>query len=652
MNANVSATMVSPPVKDWTHYSTGIAWGTVALFVVVVVSYLGMIAAIVAGSMSLPVATMVATVLLYLAFTVVHEAGHGNISHEVTWMKPVETTMGWMLSIPFLLIPYGLFTKIHDYHHAFTNDPDRDPDHWISGNTWAKASLRSLTLTFNYAYLAATRFRKEPVIAKTHKSTILYYLGSLTIIVGLVSAGYGLELLMVGVIPAFLASYVLGMLFDWIPHMPTRQQGRYQNTRSYLFPGLNYLTCGQSYHHIHHLYPRVSWYNYHRVFDLIRPELEVKNAPIEKLFSRKLPGFGKSLNAQEPSCVDGIHKLTLSVSSIRHETDTAVAITFDSMNGKTIAFKAGQYVTLTKWIDGEAVTRCYSICESPSSGKLSVGVKRVDQGVMSNFLNNDLKVGDELTVAGPFGDFIYEPTKVDGSRVLTLIAGGSGITPVLAIAKTALERGSEKRVHLIYANRSIADVMFSHELDKLLLAYPDRFRLTAVYELPHSGWEGLTGYLDAEKLLELLATSEQSEKGCFFICGPAIMKEIVTRTLETMDVSEQQIFVEEFGQMAPKPEGPVHKVTVALASGLAVELNVAENQTVLQAALSEGVKIPHACGVGQCGCCMMLVTQGESELALEETPGLLPGEKAQGYTLACQCRPKSELSLVEGANHG
>ena len=98
----------------------------------------------------------------------------------------------------------------------------------------------------------------------------------------------------------------------------------------------------------------------------------------------------------------------------------------------------------------------------------------------------------------------------------------------------------------------------------------------------------------------------------------------------------------------PKPEGPIHKVNVVLANGSRHEFDVAENQTVLQAATQEGIKIPHACGVGQCGCCMMQVTGGVSELVLDETPGILPGELERGLTLACQCRPKSALSLKGG----
>ena len=670
MNAKVSAEMLAKPSTDWTHYAKGIAWGTIVLFVGVVIGYAGMIAGVLTEAISLPVATLLTTVLLYLAFTVAHEAGHGNISHEVTWLKPVERLMGWTVTVPFLIIPFGLFAKIHDYHHAFTNDPDRDPDHWVSGNNFRSANFRAFTLALNYIYLASTRFRDDPVIAQTHKSSLLYYAVTLTISLWLILSGYGTELLMIGIIPAFLTSYVLGMLFDWIPHIPTNQQGRYQNTRSYLFPGLKYLTLGQNYHHIHHLYPRVSWYNYARVFDVVRPELEAKNSPIErvfsgvlfsdKLFSDKLPGFGKSAYAQEPSSVDGIGKFTLKVERIHQETADSVAITFQNMNGKNIPFKAGQYVTVTKLLNGDPVTRCYSICESPRAGKLTIGVKRVEKGLLSTYLNDELCAGDELTVAGPFGEFIFDPYTVKSTakpvKLLTLIAGGSGITPIISIAQTALgtcsKTCSETKVHLIYANRSIGDVMFLRQVNSLLEKYPDRFSVSNIFETAHAGWEDDTGYLNSEKLVNMFSTDDDILDSQYYICGPEVMKNIVVSTLQELGVESKQVQVEEFGQSTPKPEGPVHNVNVVLANGSTHEFSVAENQTVLQAATQEGIKIPHACGVGQCGCCMVQVTGGVSELISDETPGILPGELERGLTLACQCRPKSALSLKEGVDNG
>ncbi len=633
-------------VSDWTDYATGIAWGTVVLWLVTIAGFASLYLAIYIEAIGLPVGAMIETFLLYLAFTVAHEAGHGNISHGVKEMETVEKMMGWSMFIPFLIIPFSTFAKIHDYHHAFTNDPDRDPDHWVKGDFWYSVTFRALTLPLNYIYLASTRFKNDPVIAQTHKSALLYYTLVLFISVGLIVSGYGLELLVIGIIPAFLTSYILGMLFDWIPHKPNRQQGRYQNTRSYLFPGLKYLTLGQNYHHIHHLFPRVSWYNYEQVVDLVRPELEDNNAPIEKLFSRRvLPGFGKSIHALEPGSVDGVHKLTLCVESIRQQTPDSVAITFANLNGKAMSFKAGQYLTITKRVGGDDITRCYSICESPNAGKLTIGVKRVEDGRLSTYLNGSLAEGDELTVAGPFGNFIYDSANSESTNQLTLIAGGSGITPILSIAKTALEANTEGQVHLIYANRSITEVMFLRQLDKLLLKYPDRFSVTHIYQEPHADWIGESGYLDEQKLLNIMANHGEIQEGQYYICGPAAMKDIVVSTLQTLSIDNERVFIEDFVLSSPKAEGPVHTVNIVLANGSSHKLDVAENQTVLQVATREGVKIPYACGVGQCGCCMMQVTEGVSELASEETPGLLPKEKASGLTLACQCRPKSALSL-------
>ena len=175
MNAKVSAEIVTQQPVDWTDFAKGIAWGTIVLFVGVVIGYAGMIAAVFTDTISLPIGTLLSTLLLYLAFTVAHEAGHGNIAHEVSRMKPVERLMGWSVTVPFLIIPFGLFAKMHDYHHAFTNDPDRDPDHWVSGNNWRGANFRALTLALNYIYVANTRFKDDPVIAQTQKSSLLYY---------------------------------------------------------------------------------------------------------------------------------------------------------------------------------------------------------------------------------------------------------------------------------------------------------------------------------------------------------------------------------------------------------------------------------------------------------------------------------------------
>lgn len=635
--------------QHWVKYASGVAWGTIALYFTVVVIYVSMIIGLAVGEVSLFAAMLIATLCIYLGFTVAHEAGHGNISHGVEWMKPLEKVMGWSSNVLFLILPFGLFAKIHDYHHAFTNDPERDPDHWVSGDTWIEASWRAMVLSLNYLYLTLTRFKNDPVIKKTHKSSLAYYAFTIPLMIAIIWAGFAWELLIVGILPIFLASIVLGLLFDWIPHKPSNQQGRFQNTRSYLFPGLKFLTLGQNYHHIHHLYPRVSWYHYQRVFNRIRPELEANNSPIEVMFSRTQPGYGKSKFALEPSSLDGIQKQTLTVKRIEQATADAVIITFANTNGKTIPFSSGQYITITKMFNGESATRCYSICSTPDSGELSIGVKRVEGGLLSTYLNTRLKVGDELTVTGAFGEFVYDANNSNTNQPLVLIAGGSGITPIFSIVKSALEGSKDKKVNLIYANRSIKDTIFLDQLNELQRLYSDRFSLVYVFQEADKEWEGYTGYLDNQKLSTVFGSIDNFNDSLVYICGPDVMKNIVVETLNTAKFSSERVFVEEFTQKMVEPEGDVHQVKVQLANGIVHEFDVAENQTILQVASSEGVRIPSACGVGQCGCCMMQVVGGESVLAIEDTPGLLQSEKDQGFTLACQCQPRSSLELREGA---
>jgi len=457
-------------------------------------------------------------------------------------------------------------------------------------------------------------------------------------------SGFGMELLLIGFIPVLLGSFLLGMVFDWIPHHPTRQQGRYQNTRVYLFPGLKFLTCGQNYHLIHHLYPRVPWYNYQRVFEQLEPELRSRNAPIEQLWTGSLPGIFEASSARQPDTAGSPSKLSLTVSCLHKETADSVVITFANLDGVALEFKPGQYLTLSKKLNNEYLTRCYSICEANTSGRLSVAVKKVDGGLFSTYLNEELAVGDQLTVAGPFGEFTY-PSSEGWKDNLVLIAGGSGITPIISILESTLIKIPDVHVHLIYTNRSIADTMFQNRLNKLLQSYPDTLKITPVYQAVDPGWSGLSGYLDTEKLSSILVGQEANSQ--YYICGPSGMKDSVLTALDYMGISDTNIFIEDFTFTPLAAEGPVHAVEIKLADGKVHKLDVAENQTVLQIAKQQGITIPHACGVGQCGCCMMQISTGSAQLAEGNHPGILPVEVAKGLTLACQCKPTSPLALVE-----
>ncbi|MCL6415715.1 fatty acid desaturase [Aestuariirhabdus sp. Z084] len=650
-----AASNIVPPLSSnyWKGSTLTIAWGTVALFAVIVAGYGFLFISTIQGSAAIWWALPLSTLLCYLSFTVMHEAGHGNIIQSRATMKPLENAMGWLSALPFFILPYRLFAAIHDQHHAFTNDPERDPDYWVGSGSFWQASYRSFSQIWHYLYRIATGLYRNPAFAGSFYSSILHYLLVGTFIYLMLTAGYGWELLMLGVVPLLISLYVLAMLFDWIPHTPSKHQGRYRNTRIYRAPGLKYLTLGQNYHLIHHMYPRVPWYHYERVFHEVRPELEANNAAIENL----VPHFLKAPSSYGPLDCNETLKLNLCVTHIRHETPDAVVIEFETLNQQPLRFQAGQYITVSKQFGQEQVTRCYSICESPSSGKLSIGVKRVANGLMSNYLNRELKAGDCLTVAGPFGEFTLEAgAVVPRTKPLEqycFIAAGSGITPILSLMKTALERDSCTHVQLIYFNRSQASALFMNELIALEKRWSPR--LTIIHGFDDDNPSSSTDCHSAAKqnfLLQSLKTLAFDQvQTLFYLCGPEALKAMVMKTLSDLSVTEQQILVENFSLDIPQPEGVLHQVKIQLANGQQHQLDVASNQTVLEVARQQRLSIPHACGVGQCGCCMMKITNGQATLANPNAVAILPAEQQQGFTLACQCRPQSDLILCEQSGH-
>ena len=152
--------------KGWEDYSKGVAWGTVALAVAVSVGYCLLIAGIANDVVSLPVGMVIATLLIYLVFTVANEAGHGNISHGVSWMKPYERMMGWGVNLLFLILPFDLFAKIHDNHHAFTNDPDREQSLKDQGVPFGKRRHYAFLRAGEPSYACGTLIEKVTVASR------------------------------------------------------------------------------------------------------------------------------------------------------------------------------------------------------------------------------------------------------------------------------------------------------------------------------------------------------------------------------------------------------------------------------------------------------------------------------------------------------
>lgn len=349
---------------------------------------------------------------------------------------------------------------------------------------------------------------------------------------------------------------------------------------------------------------------------------------------------------------------SLTVSQIERQTPDAVAISFDLPVdiADSFAFRPGQYVTVRTSIDGREVRRTYSICSVPGAPRLTVGVKRVDGGAFSTFANAELAEGDRLEVMPPEGRFGVE---IGGSHTYLLIAAGSGITPMMSIARSVLEHEPDSRVTLLYGNRDTASIMFREALDDL----KDRFlnRLSVLHCLSRETHEVelLNGRIDAVRVRDLAASGVIDALGAdaILLCGPGDLIDTVSDALLALGVDAGVIRTERFTLADSVPNQPViteatRQVTQegvpvdAILDGVRRHFVIADPKTtVLQAAEQAGIELPHSCTAGMCCTCRCQIIEGSTDMAANYS--LEDWEIEAGFTLACQSRPTSERLVLD-----
>ena len=194
----------------------------------------------------------------------------------------------------------------------------------------------------------------------------------------------------------------------------------------------------------------------------------------------------------------------LKIKDIRRETDDCVSISFDIPNNikPDYSFKSGQYLTLRTLINNEDVRRSYSLCSAPFENEWRVAVKQVEQGVFSTFANTELQIGNELQVMTPMGNFLLNPQS-SAKKSYVLFAAGSGITPILSIAKTVLKEEPESDVTLFYGNKGFASIIFREEIEALKNSYLNTFRVVHVLSRESLGNQIQKGRIDKEKCEKL-----------------------------------------------------------------------------------------------------------------------------------------------------
>lgn len=327
----------------------------------------------------------------------------------------------------------------------------------------------------------------------------------------------------------------------------------------------------------------------------------------------------------------------LLVKDVVRETKDAVSIVLVDPAGAPFRFEAGQFFTLVRKIDGKDVRRAYS-ASSPAqtTDEVRVTVKEVAGGLVSPDLVRNLKAGETLEVAGPSGSF----TLPKGRSHAVLIGGGSGITPLISIARTHLAADPAIKIDLLYGNRGEADVIFKDALAELAAAHQERFRVRHVLE-EGGALASRQGRLDRDTVLaELDALGVLGEgSAIFFLCGPAGMMDEAKAALESRKVAPARIKEERFASPSESSQSgssEPQEVEVTVL-GETHTITVTPGMTILEAAQDAGVDVPFSCTVGGCASCRVRLTAGK--VSLGEPNCLDPDERKEGYILACVSKP-------------
>lgn len=365
--------------------------------------------------------------------------------------------------------------------------------------------------------------------------------------------------------------------------------------------------------------------------------------------------------AEKPAANSGHIKYHhLRVREVIQETADAISIVFDHPEEGKIAYKPGQFFTLMPVIDGKKVRRAYSVCTSPYTDPYpAVTVKRVEGGLVSNYLADNLKAGDLLEVMEPMGTFTVEPHAAD-TRHIVLLGGGSGITPLMSIAKSVLQEEPGSQVSLIYANRNENSIIFKTALEALQQTYSDRFTLIHVLDEAPLKWECPTGLLNPPLLKELLQQLPQrpAEGTDYFMCGPEGMMVNVEETLKELPIPKDRIHRESFvAGKTQKVEGaadPVaasaddipkaREVTIIL-DGEEFKFSVEPDKTILETAIELDIDMPYSCQSGLCTACRGKCLSGK--VKMDEEEGLSESEIEEGYVLNCVGHPLTDDVVIE-----
>jgi ferredoxin-NADP reductase len=338
-------------------------------------------------------------------------------------------------------------------------------------------------------------------------------------------------------------------------------------------------------------------------------------------------------------------KIALVVSEILRETETTRTLRLVAKDGYLPPFQAGQYINVFVDTAGIRTSRPYSISSSPNQiAYYDITIRRVRDGFVSDYLLNDIGVGDDLESSGPAGTFTYNP--LFHGDDLVFLAGGSGITPFMSMVREVAEKNSDRRIHLIYGSDSPDDVIFAEELNKRADKHGN-FTWDLVISSPPDGYQGLTGFITADLLRDILG--DLSTK-MFYLCGPEAMYTFCEKELSSLGIPGKKIRIEMYGppkEVSLQPGWPEEVEADAV-----FKVAVRGNKTI-QAKATEplmisleraGIVIPALCRSGECSLCRTKLISGK--VYQPQGVKLRKSDRQFGYIHACMAYPIDDLEIM------
>lgn len=309
-------------------------------------------------------------------------------------------------------------------------------------------------------------------------------------------------------------------------------------------------------------------------------------------------------------------------------------------------FNAGQYLSIRLKIGNMNISRPYSLASSPREaleGHYMLTIRRVDDGIASQFMLDNWQVGTEVIASEPLGVFTYEPLR-DAKTILCL-SGGSGVTPFRSLAKAVADGDEDANMILLYGSRSVEEALFNDEFEELDRTCPNFKYVNVLSDVPVEGKE--SGFITADLIRKYVPEGEYS----IFICGPAAMYEFVDKEIATLGLRRKFIRHEMFGEYFnpakeadyPADVAPAYRLTVRMA-GKEYSLTAPANESLLRTMEKNGIAAPAHCRSGECGWCHSRLVSGEVYTP-KSADGRREADLIYGYIHPCCAFPLSDVVI-------